>query len=122
MQYDRPIVAVIEADATDRQTLRSLLSSLDIDVHDYESAESYLASSEEPLVCLITDVSLPGMSGLDLLRRVRTQDEPPPVIMLGDESDVSAAVAAMREGAADFFEKPHIDVSILRRVAYLVAH
>jgi FixJ family two-component response regulator len=122
--YDRPIVAVIEADATDRQTLRSLLSTLDIDVHDYESAESYLASDDEdaPLGCLITDVVLPGMSGLELLRKVRSQDEPPPIILLGEESDVTAAVTAMREGAVDFIEKPRLDVSILRRVAYLLKH
>jgi FixJ family two-component response regulator len=118
----RPIVAVIEADATDRRTLCSLLSSLDADVQDYDSAESYLASHVAALGCLITDMTLPGMSGLDLLRLLRTEHAAPPVILLGEESDVSAAVAAMREGAVDFIEKPHMDISILRRVAYLLDH
>jgi FixJ family two-component response regulator len=118
----RPIVAVIEADATDRQTLCSLLSSLDADVQHYDSAESYLASRVEALACLITDMSLPGMSGLDLLKLLRLDHGAPPVILLGEEQDVCAAVAAMREGAVDFIEKPHADVSIVRRVAYFLDH
>jgi FixJ family two-component response regulator len=118
----RPIVAVIEADATDRRTLCSLLSSLDADLRDYDSAESYLASNGEALACLITDMALPGMSGLDLLKLLRSEHSAPPVILLGEEQDVRAAVDAMREGAVDFIEKPHADVSILRRVAYLLDH
>lgn len=118
----RPIVAVIEADATDRRTLCSLLSSLDVDVQDYDSAESYLAAHIDGFGCLITDVSLPGMSGLELLRQLRKRSEGMPVILLGDDSDVRAAVSAMREGAVDFFEKPHVDIAIARRVAYLLDH
>jgi FixJ family two-component response regulator len=118
----RPIVAVIEADATDRRTLCSLLSSLDVDVQDYDSAESYLAAHLDGWSCLITDVALPGMSGLDLLRQLRSRHEALPIILLGEESDVRAAVTAMREGAVDFFEKPHIDIAIARRVAYLLDH
>lgn len=115
----RPIVAVIEADATERRTLCSLLSSLDVDVQDYDSAESYLAAHMDGYGCVITDVALPGMSGLELLRRLRSQHGLP-IILLGEESDVRAAVTAMREGAVDFFEKPHIDGAIARRVAYLL--
>ena len=103
----RPIVAVIEADAAARRLLCSLLSSLDAEIQDYDSAESYLAAKVDvlgcdTLCCVITDVLLPGMSGLDLLRRLR------------------AAVDAMREGAADFIEKEHMDLAIPRRVAYLL--
>ncbi len=118
----RPIVAVIEANATDRRTLRSLLSSLDVDVRDFESAESYLASGRDRLGCVITDVALPGMSGIELLRKLRAMRICPPVILLGEEADVNAAVTAMREGAVDFIEKPRIDLAIVRRVAYLLDH
>jgi FixJ family two-component response regulator len=118
----RPIVAVIEANARDRHTLRSLLSSLDVVVHDYESAESYLASNGDKLGCVISDVSLPGMSGLELLRLLRSTHISPPVILVGEESDIKAAVAAMREGAVDFIEKSHLDLAIVRRVAYLLDH
>ena len=121
--YSRPIVAVIEADATDRRLLCSLLSKLNAEVQDYDSAESYLAAPvDSRSSCLITDVSLPGMSGLDLLRRLRANRFAPPVILLGEDADVCAAVAAMREGAVDFIEKTHLDISIVRRVAYLLDH
>ena len=119
----RPIVAVIEADATDRRMLCSLLSKLNADVQDYDSAESFLAS---PLgirgSCLISDMTLPGMSGLDLLKCLRKNHASTPVILLGEDADVRAAVAAMREGAVDFIEKTHVDYSIVRRVAYLLDH
>lgn len=118
----RPIVAVIEANATDRRTLRSLLSALDVDIHDFDSAESYLASHRGLLGCVITDVSLPGMSGIELLRKLREMRICPPVILLGEEADVKAAVTAMREGAVDFIEKPRVDLAIVRRVAYLLDH
>jgi FixJ family two-component response regulator len=116
----RPIVAVIEANDAERRTLCSLLSSLDVDVQDYPSAESYLAAHIDGNGCVITDVALPGMSGLELLRQLRASRHPLPIILLGEESDVRAAVTAMREGAVDFFEKPHVDAAITRRVAYLL--
>jgi FixJ family two-component response regulator len=117
----RPIVAVIEADATDRRTLCSLLSSLDVDVHDYDSAESYLAARVDALGCLISDVTLPGMSGFELLRVLRNLERWTPVILVGEEADVRTAVTAMQEGATDFIEKPQLDLTILRRVATLIA-
>jgi two-component system response regulator FixJ len=121
VRITRPIVAVIEADAAARRTLCSLLSSLDAEIQDYESAESYLAAEVDTLGCVITDVILPGMSGLELLRRLRANDSgSPPVILLGEETDVRAAVDAMREGAADFIEKQHMDLAVPRRVAYLL--
>jgi FixJ family two-component response regulator len=121
--YSRPIVAVIEADATDRRMLCSLLSKLNADVQDYDSAESYLASPDGIRGgCLITDMVLPGMSGLELLKQLRSRHTSTPVILLGEDADVRAAVAAMREGAVDFIEKTHVDFSIVRRVAYLLDH
>ena len=118
----RPIVAVIEADARDRRTLCSLLSPLNAEIHDFESAESYLADRRAVPSCLISEVTLPGMSGLDLLRLLRAAGLMSPIILLGEESDVGAAVMAMREGAFDFIEKPHVDIAIMRRVAYLLDH
>ena len=118
----RPTVAVIEADAGDRRTLCALLGALDVDIKDYDSAESFLAAHDTVAGCLISDVTLPGMSGLELLRLLRSSGGHQPVILLGDESDVGAAVTAMREGAEDFFEKPHMDSVIMRRVAYLLDH
>lgn len=120
MQIIRPTIAVIEADEASRRLLCSLLSSLDADIQDYDSAESYLAADPSALGVVITDAWLPGMSGLELLRRLRSENTSPPVIVVGEETDVRAAVDAMREGAADFIEKEHMDVAITRRVAYLL--
>jgi FixJ family two-component response regulator len=125
VRITRPIVAVIEADEAARRLLCSLLSSLDAEIQDYDSAESYLASDRDEsdcagLGCVITDVMLPGMSGIELLRRLRATETSPPVIVLGEETDVRAAVAAMREGAEDFIEKEHMDLAIPRRVASLL--
>ncbi len=120
MQTIRPTIAVIEADEAARRLLCSLLSSLDADIQDYDSAESYLAADLNALGIVITDASLPGMSGLELLRRLRSENTSRPVIVVGEETDVRAAVDAMREGAADFIEKQHMDLAIPRRVAYLL--
>jgi FixJ family two-component response regulator len=120
VQIIRPIIAVIEADEAARRLLCSLLSSLDAEIQDYDSAESYLAADLDALGCVITDVWLPGMSGLELLRRLRSEETSPPVIVVGEETDVRAAVDAMREGAVDFIEKQHMDLAIPRRVAYLL--
>lgn len=100
--------------------LRGLLGALDVDVHDYESAESYLAHESDALSCLITEVALPGMSGIELLRRLHALGMRPPVILLGEESDVRGAVAAIRAGAIDFIEKPRVDIAVVPRVAALL--
>jgi len=116
-----PVVGVIDPDPVARSGLRTLLHGLGVDVATFESAESYLlAANGRPLACLIVDLLLPGMSGLELLRRLRTAGNDVPVILLADESDVPTAVAAMREGATDFIEKPYVDVAILKQVQKLL--
>ena len=72
------------------------------------------------MACLIVDLMLPGISGLELLRRLRSTGNDVPVILLADESDVPTAVAAMREGATDFIEKPYANVAILKQVQKLI--
>jgi FixJ family two-component response regulator len=116
-----PIVGVIDPDPVARSGLRTLLHGLGIDVSTFESAESYLlAANGRHLSCLIVDLLLPGMSGLELLRRLRSAGNDVPVILLADESDVPTAVAAMREGATDFIEKPYVDVAVLKQVQKLL--
>ncbi len=120
-QEGPPLVGVIDADPVARASLRSLLQPEGVEVLSFESAESYLLSgSSRTMACLIVDLMLPGMSGLELLRRLRSNGNDVPVILLADESDVPTAVAAMREGAADFIEKPYVDVAILKQVQKLL--
>jgi two-component system response regulator FixJ len=120
-QHAPPVVGVIDPDPVARNGLRTLLQRSGVDVSTFDSAESYLlASNGRHLACLIVDLLLPGMSGLELLRRLRSAGNDVPVVLLADESDVPTAVAAMREGATDFIEKPYIDVAVLRQVQKLL--
>jgi FixJ family two-component response regulator len=116
-----PVVGVIDPDPVARDGLCTLLRGTGVDVLTFDSAESYLlAANGRHLGCLIVDLLLPGMSGLELLRRLRSAGNDVPVILLADESDVPTAVAAMREGATDFIEKPYVDVAVLKQVQKLL--
>ena len=116
-----PVVGVIDPDPVARNGLRTLLHGMGVDVSTFDSAESFLlAANGRHLGCLIVDLLLPGMSGLELLRRLRSAGNDVPVILLADESDVPTAVAAMREGATDFIEKPYVDVAVLKQVQKLL--
>jgi FixJ family two-component response regulator len=116
-----PVVGVIDPDPVARNGLRTLLHGMGVDVSTFDSAESFLLSANgRHLGCLIVDLLLPGMSGLELLRRLRSSGNDVPVILLADESDVPTAVAAMREGATDFIEKPYVDVAVLKQVQKLL--
>lgn len=116
-----PIVGVIDPDPVARNGLSTLLHGLGIDVSTFDSAESFLlAANGRHVGCLIVDLLLPGMSGLELLRRLRSAGNDVPVILLADESDVPTAVAAMREGATDFIEKPYVDVAVMKQVQKLL--
>ena len=104
--------------------LCTLLSTLHVDVRSFDTAESYLDSCAEAscisLDCLITDTDLPGMSGIELLRLLRSRGIDHPVILLGAAEDVRSAVTAMRAGAIDFIEKPNADFGVMRRVTHLL--
>jgi FixJ family two-component response regulator len=116
-----PVVGVIDPDPVARSGLRTLLHGLGIDVSTFDSAESFLlAANGRHVGCLIVDLLLPGMSGLELLRRLRSAGNDGPVILLADESDVPTAVTAMREGATDFIEKPYVDVAVMKQVQKLL--
>ena len=120
-QHAPPVVGVIDPDPVARNGLRALLHRLGVDVTTFDSAEGYLlAANGRHLACLIVDLLLPGMSGLELLRRLRSAGNDVPVVLLADESDVPTAVAAMREGATDFIEKPYVDVAVLKQVQKLL--
>jgi two-component system response regulator FixJ len=121
VQETSPVVGVINPDPVAREELRTLLVPLGVDVLTYDSAEGFLrANLRRHLACLIVDLLLPGMSGLELLRQLRSGGHDVPLILLADESDVPTAVAAMREGATDFIEKPYVDVAVVKQVQKLL--
>ena len=121
VQKTTPVVGVIDPDPVAREGLRTLLHGVGVDVSTFDSAESFLlAASGRQFACLIVDLLLPGMSGLEFLRRLRQAGNATPLVLLADESDVPTAVAAMREGASDFIEKPYVNVAVLRQVQKLL--
>ena len=90
-----PVVGVIDPDPVARERLRGLLQGVGVDVATFDSAEGYLlAAADKNFACLIVDLLLPGMSGLEFLRRLRSAGNDIPLVLLTDESDVPTAVAA----------------------------
>ena len=111
------IVHVIDDDDAVRDSLAFLLSSADYAVQTYDSADAFL--SKLPQVqsgCIITDVRMPGLSGIDLLRRVKDIGILLPVIVITGHGDIPLAVEAMKSGASDFIEKPIDDEVMLAAV------
>jgi two-component system response regulator FixJ len=108
---------VIDDDDAVRDSLEFLLRSARIDVIAHESAAAFLhAIPETGLGCIVTDVRMPEVSGLDLLRRLRDMKRDVPVIVITGHGDVPLAVEAMKAGAADFIEKPFDENTLLRAV------
>ncbi len=116
MQADA-VVYVIDDDEAVRDSLRFLLNTAGLAAQTYESATSFL--NHLPRVkagCIVTDVRMPGLSGLDLLRRLKELHSAVPVIVITGHGDVPLAVEAMKSGAADFLEKPFDDEALLAAV------
>jgi two-component system, LuxR family, response regulator FixJ len=110
-------VHVIDDDEALRDSLTFLLRTARIDVQSYPSAAAFLeALPEANLSCVITDVRMPGMSGIDLLRRLRERKISVPVIVITGHGDIPLAVEAMRIGATDFLEKPFDDEVLIASV------
>jgi two-component system, LuxR family, response regulator FixJ len=111
------VVHVIDDDEAVRQSLEFVLRSAKVEVRTYESAEAFLrALPDIKSGCVITDVRMPVISGIELLRKVRELDLGLPVIVMTGHGDVALAVEAMKIGAADFLEKPFDDEVMLASV------
>lgn len=101
------VVAVIDDESLVRDGIRSVLEDDGHAVAEYGDAESFLESRpREREACLLIDAYLPGMNGLELLRRLRARGDRRPAIIITGRSDITVAVEAMKAGASDFLEKP----------------
>jgi two-component system response regulator FixJ len=111
------VVYVIDDDDALRDSLSFLLSSAGLNAQTYDSAAGFLAALPRGSAgCVVTDVRMPSMSGLDLLRELKNIASPLPVIVITGHGDVPLAVEAMKLGAADFIEKPFDDEVLLNSV------
>jgi two-component system, LuxR family, response regulator FixJ len=117
MPSETPTVHVIDDDEAARQSLAFLLGTAKIDVKTYESAVAFLkVAADVRSGCIITDVRMPDISGIELLRRLKELKVGVPVIVVTGHGDVALAVEAMKVGAADFLEKPFDDEAMLAAV------
>lgn len=111
------VVHVIDDDAAMRDSLSFLLESADLPARTYESAVAFLdhVANLEP-GCIVTDVRMPEMSGLELVQRLKTLQVDLPVIVITGHADVPLAIEAMKAGVHDFIEKPFDDETLLSAI------
>ena len=112
-----PIIYVIDDDEAVRESLEFLLKTAGLAVRSFDSAQSFLdVLPEIRSGCIITDVRMPEITGIDLLRLVKEMGLDIPVIVITGHGDITLAVEAMKIGAVDFLEKPFDDDTLLDAV------
>ncbi len=121
-ELSNQVVHVVDDDAAIRDSLTFLLDSAGFTARSYEGAAELLArvGDLEP-GCIVTDVRMPGMSGLELIARLKDLSVVHPVIVLTGHADVALAIEAMKAGVLDFLEKPFDDESLLGAVRNALA-
>src|ERR1700676_4759992 len=114
MEKEQPVVYVVDDDAGVRQALDSLIRSVGFSVQTFASAQDFLNSKRTSVPgCLVLDVRMPGLSGLDLQRDLAEADIHLPVIFVTGHADIPMSVRAMKAGAAEFLTKPVRDQDLL---------
>src|ERR1700757_5245072 len=114
---DAPTVFIIDDDTGIRQSIQDLLESVGLHSESFASAQEFLARERgEGPSCMILDVRLPGISGLDLQHELRRARVNIPIIFISAHADVPMTVKAMKSGAAEFLTKPFRDQELLDAV------
>jgi DNA-binding NtrC family response regulator len=117
MNENNPLVCVIDDESSIRQSLSNLLRSAGLKVQAFASAQEFLSSwPREAPICLVLDIQLPGISGLDLQRELASGDAQIPIIFLTGHGDIPITVRAMKAGAIEFLTKPFRDEDLLSAV------
>jgi len=119
----RPVIHVVEDDRPMRDSLVELLEDAGYTVRAYTRAEELLAQAAAlEAGCIVSDVRMPGIDGLTLLRRLRTSGSTLPLMLITGHGDVSMAVNAMKAGAVDFLEKPFEADALLAAIDGALRH
>lgn len=117
-----PIVYVVDDDQAVLKALGMLFRAADLKVQLFESPQEFLETVEPSMTgCVVLDIQMMGLDGLDLHDMLKERDIQMPVIFLTGHADVPKAVRAMKQGAIDFIEKPFNDELLLQRVEYALA-
>lgn len=117
-----PTVFVVDDDAALREALVQLLEAAGLSVESYPDGRAFLrAFGEGRPGCLLLDVAMPGMTGLEVQTELRTRGIPIPIVFLTGHGDIPMAVRAVQAGALDFLEKPMTGTALLERVRRALA-
>jgi FixJ family two-component response regulator len=111
------LIAIVDDDEAMQDSLRDLMEAAGLVAHCFASAEEFLASSlRVQAACLILDIRMPNMSGLQLQTRLKEEECNIPIIFITAHGDARMRIRAMREGAVEFLAKPFDHHLLLRRV------
>jgi len=111
------LLAIVDDDESVQNALQDLIESEGLSAHCFGTAEQFLDSTvRREASCLITDIRMPGMSGLELQARLKSERCPMPIIFITGLGDIPMAVRAMKGGAIDFFTKPIDEAVLLKSV------
>jgi FixJ family two-component response regulator len=117
----RPTVFVVDDDASMREALKNLFRSVGLDVETFGAAQEFLSDRRsEASGCLVLDVRLPGLSGLDLQRQLADANIEIPIVFITGHGDIQMSVRAMKAGAVEFLTKPFRDQDLLDAVQQAV--
>ena len=114
MSEDQPVVIIIDDDPDIRDALKDLLETVDLPTALFATASEFLASKRpQGPCCIVADVRLPGLSGLDFQQELARENNPIPVIFITGHGDIPMSVRAMKAGAVEFMTKPLRDQDLL---------
>jgi len=121
MTPDAPVVFVVDDDSSVRDSLRRLITSVGFLVEVFPSAQAFMrARRPDAPGCLVLDVRLPGLSGLDLQRELADTDAALPIIFLTGHGDIPMSVRAMKAGAVEFLTKPFREQDLLDAIRHAI--
>ena len=123
MTGDHPIVLVVDDDPSVRESLAHLVRSMGLEVETFGSAQEFLSRGRPDRPgCLVLDVTLPGLSGLDLQQELARIDARIPTIFISGQADIPMTVRAMKGGAVEFLTKPCRDEDLLNAIEQAISH
>ena len=123
MPQSNPVVATVDDDRRVRESLQSVLESAGYDTVTFESGEAFLESGVlSRVTCVIADVRLPGINGIELHRRIRRERRQLPVILITAHDDDDVRRQGLRDGAAAFLVKPFDGGDLLEHIARATNH
>src|ERR1700689_157480 len=118
---ENPVVYVVDDDEGLRQSLESLIRSVGLDVQTFASAQEFLGGKRKAIPgCVVLDVRLPGLSGLDLQSELARAEIQTPIIFITGHGDIPMSVRAMKAGAVEFLTKPFRDQDLLDAIGQAI--